>query len=241
MIASLPMYWRSENADCWRRFWEDVRSHLPGLPALTPPEDLPADWDAHWLSPDLVLSQTCGLPFRARLHDRVSYVGTLDFGLPGVPPGHYRSVILTRPGEDRATSALRLAYNAPDSQSGWAATGGQRFAGHLRTGAHAASARAVAQGEADIAYVDIVTWRILCATDPALTARLRIVGETPATPGLPLIAARGGDPASLRDALSTALQAVPEEARRLMGGPVGLRVLDPALYLRLPLPAPPGA
>lgn len=241
MIASLPMYWRDETAPSWLRFWETVRRHLPDLPGLTPPEALPADWDAHWRDPRLVLSQTCGLPFRARLHPHVTYVGTLDFSLPDTPPGFYRSVILTRPNETRAPEALHLAYNAADSQSGWAATDGQAFAGHLCTGAHRASVDAVARGAADIAYVDAVTWRILRQTEPGLDSAVTVRGMTPATPGLPLIAARDTDPAPLRAALSAALADLTDDARRQMGGPVALQVLDPGAYLSLPIPAPPPA
>ncbi|SMX43287.1 phosphate/phosphite/phosphonate ABC transporter substrate-binding protein [Maliponia aquimaris] len=241
MIASLPMYWRHETAPAWRRLWAEVRRHLPGLPDLIPPEDLPADWDAHWLAPDLVLSQTCGLPFRARLHPHVTYVGTLDFALPDTPPGLYRSVIVTRPDEPRPTAALQLAYNAPDSQSGWAATGGQTFAGYHCTGAHSASVEAVACGAADIAFVDAVTWRILRHTEPGLAARVSVRGTTAATPGLPLISARTRDPEPLRAALSAALSALPDGDRRDMGGPQGLCVLGPAAYLAQPIPAPPPA
>jgi ABC-type phosphate/phosphonate transport system substrate-binding protein len=241
MIASLPMYWRAENAAAWNGLWTAVREKVPDLPPLTPPRDLPADWDNHWRAPDLCLSQTCGLPYRARLHDYVTLVGAFDFALPGTPAGHYRSVIVTRPDETRDRAALRLAYNAPDSQSGWAATADQRFAGHLQTGAHRLSAMAVAQGEADIAYLDAVTWRLLERFDRELVAALRVVDVTEPTPGLPLIAAKGQDPKTMQDALAAALDGLTADQRDAMGGPVGLRVLEPQAYRSLPIPAPPPA
>ena len=227
MIASLPMYWRQENATAWRRLWTLVRDTSPGLPPLTPPEDLPQDWMDHWRAPDLALSQTCGLPFRAALHRSVDYVGTLDFDLPDTPPGHYYSVVLTRIGEDRPEQNLRLAYNSADSQSGWAATEGARFAGYIPTGAHRASAEAVSRGAADVAFVDAVTWR--------LTVRRR----TRPTPGLPLIAARGSDLSPLQKGISHALDRLTAEDRRALGGPRGLVVLEVDAYLALPIPAPP--
>jgi hypothetical protein len=122
MIASLPMYWRPENAAAWQAFWQIVqhegRAHGLSLPDLTPPQDLPANWINHWLRPDLALSMTCGLPFRTTLRGRVAYVGTLGFGLQ-TQTGHYFSRVLTRfaPGDPRRDDPLHrvLAFNAPDS------------------------------------------------------------------------------------------------------------------------------
>ncbi len=239
MIASLPMYWRQENAMAWWRLWTLVRETSPGLPPLTPPEDLPQDWMDHWRTPDLALSQTCGLPFRAALHGSVDYVGTLDFDLPDTPPGHYQSFVLTHTGEDRPERDLRLAYNSADSQSGWAATDGAPFAVCIPTGAHRASAEAVAQGAADVAFVDAVTWRLVEAYDPDLAQRLTVRRRTRPTPGLPLIAARGSDLSPLREGISHALDRLTAEDRRALGGPRGLVVLEVDAYLALPIPAPP--
>ena len=69
--------------------WSEIRDQLRarGLPA---PDSLTrtADPWLDWTAPDLVLSQTCSLPFRAHLSDRVTIVGTPDYGLPDSPPGH---------------------------------------------------------------------------------------------------------------------------------------------------------
>ncbi len=246
MIASLPMYWRAGNAALWRAFWGQVQGCAAregvALPDLTPPEDIPEPWTDHWLRPDLALSMTCGLPFRSALRGKVTYVGTLDFGLD-VPAGQYVSHLLARAGTARADPGdAVLAYNAADSQSGWAVAQpwlepGTRF---LRTGAHAASARAVLTGAADFAFVDAVTWRILTRSDQEL-ARLDIVATTAPSPGLPLITALGTDPEPLRRALRDAVQAFAPEDPLSMGGPMTFHVLDVADYLALPIPAPPPA
>ena len=205
MIASLPMYWRAENAAAWRRFWAAVQAAAEiELPDLTEPDDLPDDLDAHWLSADLVLSQTCGLPLRTRLKGRVQYVGTFDFGLE-CPAGYYYSIALVRPGGARAGGPIRLAYSVADSQSGWAASREHpwrdRVIGLLATGSHEASAHAVAEGRADMAFVDAVTWRLLERfTD--LKTRVEVVDRTAPTPGLPLITALGSDPEPLRQLLA---------------------------------------
>ena len=244
------MYWRAENAAAWRAMWSDVQAAAArlgrALPDLTAPEDIPAPLTAHWLRDDLVLSQTCSLPLRTALRDRVTYVGTLDFGLDG-PPGFYHSVFV-RPLEE--TPLQSLALNGFDSQSGFVAgleplDGGAKTTAYAAsapekrvTGAHRASLMAVANGEADAAYLDAVTFRI-CETFDAATARIRVAGRTRPTPGLPLITARATDPALLRQAFHDVFAARPAwiEARAL-GGLRGFVVLEEAEYWALPVPPP---
>lgn len=248
MIASLPMYWRPENAGLWRDFWRCVqargRNHGLNLPDLTPPEDIAAPWTDHWLSPDLVLSQTCGLPFRAALKGKVRYVGTLDFGLDG-KPGDYHSRLIARPDFDGQTPC-RLAYNAADSQSGWAArfdtgpdTPHLSVSDIVETGSHAASLAAVAEGRADAAYIDAVTWRILKRVEPN-AKRVRAVGRTSPAPGLPLITAKHIDPEPLRLTLRDAIAEHAFADPTLVGGLRGFVVIPEAAYYALPVPPAPG-
>ncbi len=251
--ASLPMYWRDENAAQWREFWSILqdcaaREGCP-LPDLTAPEDLPTDWHDHWRAPDLALSMTCGLPFRTALKDRVSYVGTLGFGL-NCAEGHYHSRVITgRPPDETARTSpadgLRLAYNAANSQSGWAASqqaapfaSAPAFAGFVETGSHAASLATVAEGRADIAYIDAVTWRLLKRHDPN-ASRVHVAGHTKPTPALPLITSLGTDPTPLRAALTAATTAFAPEDPFALGGPMSFCVLDAQRYLVEPIPAPP--
>lgn len=235
MIASLPMYWQAENAAHWRAFWAVLqicaRDQGLNLPPLTPPEQLGASLMSHWQRPDLALSMTCALPYRRVLRDRVAYIGTLDFGLEG-PMGHYHSVIIQHsPGQ---RGPLRLATNSRDSQSGWAAVTG-RFAHHLETGSHAGALHAVAQRRADIAWIDAVSWRLLRRGRPDLASRVRVVARTGATPGLPLIAARGTNPGPLRSALSAAVARFHAPDPAALGGRLGFAVLNELMYRRAPL------
>lgn len=245
-LASLPMYWRDENAALWQNFWSVVQTKAQEdgliLPDLLPPSALPENWISHWCAPELALSMTCGLPLRTVLKHRVTYVGTLDFQLTS-RRGHYHSqVIASRAAPPKAP---RLAYNGADSQSGWAVS--QRaapfdrppdFSDHLETGSHAASLAAVAEDRADIAYLDAVSWRLLARFDPN-AARVRILGQTGVSPGLPLITAKGNDPAPLRAALHKATEAFHCDDPLAMGGPMSFHVLDDSLYHAQPVPAPP--
>lgn len=244
MIASLPMYWRAENAPIWHDFWALVQRHAPDLPGLTAPDDLPQNWADHWLDPELALSMTCGLPLRTLLKGKVTYVGTLTFG-DCAKPGHYRSVMITRQGHN-LSGPLTLAYNAPDSQSGWAASHDAdaglpqaTITNWLQTGAHASSMKAVAEGQADIAFLDEVTWRLLQRFDP-LAQRVQAVGHTTPTPALPLITAKARDPLPLRRAVGMAARDFRDDLTKAIGGKPSFTVLTEASYFAQPVPpAPP--
>ncbi|PQV58992.1 ABC-type phosphate/phosphonate transport system substrate-binding protein [Defluviimonas denitrificans] len=248
MIATLAMYdWPQVRAE-HDRFWQLIRTAMAdeGIPA---PQDLTRDeklWEL-WESPDLLLGQTCGMPYRTRLHGQVELVGTPDYALPDAPPGHYYSVFVTRadePGEAVDFIDRTLAFNGQDSQSGWAAPqnqmakAGLRFTHTRHTGAHRDSARAVAAGKADIAAIDAVSWRLIDAWHPELSGTLRVIGHTDPTPGLPLITARGRDTAPLARAVASAITALAAEDRAALGL-TGLAAIPASAYLAVPTPPPP--
>ncbi|MFC3087781.1 phosphate/phosphite/phosphonate ABC transporter substrate-binding protein [Tabrizicola soli] len=251
MIASLGMYDFGPAMAANDRLWAGIRDGLRAR-GLAAPEELTrgeaAYWPA-WQSPELVLSQTCGYPFRARLQDRVAYVGTPDYGIEGCAPGHYRSVLVARADDRRDRveefDGARLAFNEDLSQSGWAAPQnhaaklGLRLVPVLRSGGHRLSAQAVAEGRAEIAALDAVTWRLLQAVETAVT-RLKVVGMTDPTPGLPLIAARGADVAAGFAAVTEAIAALSPEDRQCLGlrGLVRIPLAD---YLAVPNPPAPPA
>jgi ABC-type phosphate/phosphonate transport system substrate-binding protein len=251
MIASLGMYDFGPATAANNRLWALVRDGLRhrGLPApdaLTAGED--AFWPA-WENPDLVLSQTCGYPFRARLHGRVALIGAGDHRLPGCSPGTYRSVFVVRISDPRqgldAFTGADFAWNEDLSQSGWAApithlsALGIKVRPAIRTGGHRSSALAVAEGRADIASLDAVTWRLMQGTDP-VAARLRIVAETEPTPALPFIAAAGADGPSTFSVLATAIGALSpgDQAALSLYGLVAPAAAD---YLAIASPPDPAA
>lgn len=243
-LASLPMYDRPETAAANDRYWQAIRAHLgDGPDTLTRTGDL---WD-HWLAPDLVVSQTCGYPYRARLHGKVALVGTPDYGLDGCPPGHYRSIFVAR-ADDRRTDLsdfadAPFAYNEPLSQSGWAApqnharSQGFAFTNTHQTGGHALSARAVAEGQADLAALDALTWKLIQRHDP-FAAKLREIARTPPTPVLPYITAATNDPDAIFDAIAAAIADLSAEDRATLSLK-GLVRLPPEAYLAIPNPLPP--
>lgn len=223
------------------RLWSAVRAALGHGPETLSRVD---DFWAVWHAPDLLLSQTCGMPFRHRLHDKVTLVAAPDHQLPDTPAGHYYSVIVVRAEDPRSLSELsgaHMAVNDALSQSGWSApmrrfeTAGLRPGQISYSGGHALSARAVAEGRADIAGLDAVTWEILKETQPDLAAQLRVIDRTDASPALPFITLRGGDSAALRAALATGIAALDEADRQALRlfGVVEMQVSD---YLAVPDP-----
>jgi ABC-type phosphate/phosphonate transport system substrate-binding protein len=249
VIASLAMYDFGPAVAANDRFWSLIRDGLraAGQPA---PERLTRGPEAYWPTwedPALTLSQTCSLPFRAALHHRVTYVCTPDYGVEGCPPGHYRSIFVARKGDPREGLAqfdgACFAYNEDHSQSGWAGPQAHllglvvRPGRVLATGGHRLSAQAVAEGTADLACIDAVTWRLMQRCDPVV-AKLKTLGTTAPSPGLPLIAGPGANAEALYQAVVTAFSALSPEDRAVLQlqGFVRLPVTD---YLALPNPAPP--
>ena len=244
MIASLPMYDRPETAAANDALWSAIRDALG-----YGPETLERDGDlwAHWQSPDLLFSQTCGYPYRARLHGAVQLLGTPDHDLPGCPPGHYNAVLIIRRQDPRTApedfANAPFAFNEPLSQSGWAApqtwsaARGFAFTRPVQTGGHHASARAVAKGAADIAAIDALTWALIQRHD-AHASGLREIARTDPTPALPYISGSGRDAAALTGAIETAIASLaPVHRNALMLR--GLAQIPAAAYLAVPSPAAP--
>jgi ABC-type phosphate/phosphonate transport system substrate-binding protein len=249
MIASLGMYDIPETSAATDAYWALIRDAMRDH-GLAAPQTLTLGEEAYWpawQSPDLVLSQTCGLPYRAKLAPHVTLIGTPDFGVEGCAPGYYNSVFVARIDDPRADlpafSGARFAYNDGLSQSGWAAplawfqAHGLNLSPHLHTASHANSARAVTEGGADFAAIDAVTWRLLCRhTD--LGQRLQVLGTTFSTPGLPYIAAKGADATSTFAAIAGAIAALTAQDRDtlMIEGLIQIPAKD---YLSVPIPQSP--
>lgn len=245
MIASLPMYDLPEIAPATGRYWALIRDALRDHGIAAPDAlDRSGPFHAPWTDPKLILSQTCGMPFRTRLKGRVTLVATPDFGLPGMPPGYYVSRLIARADDPRKLAELvqgTMAYSNPDSQSGWGAAVNHLAAVGLsprdltETGGHAGSLGAVSEGRADYAFCDAVTFALLERHRPSAIARMRTVATTEPTPGLPYITALGRDPVPIRAALTEAVGALaaPDRDALMLKGIADIPEAD---YLAVPTP-----
>lgn len=226
-VAALPMYDWPELRKETDQFWEKLRESLTrfGFPA---PRNLDRDRsnDAIWHDKNLLLAQTCGLPFVRDLSVDVSLVGTPAYDLD-CGAGSYYSVIVVHADSDiqslQQVAGLRLAYNNRNSQSGYAALAyalqdsaqdGSPFSASICTGSHRASIISVAQHEADIAAIDAVTWKIAQRYEQS-TRSLRVLALTEPTPGLPFICANRSDwhPDRIHLAVVEAMASLDEECR----------------------------
>ena len=223
--VALPMYLGAP--DAVQTLWTVLHQAL----ALEGPQQLPdavawpQELQAHWLSPDLLLSQTCGYPLTHTLQGQVQLLGCFRYAAPGCEGIFCRSVLIAR--QEHADLDLqdfrhrRVAFNARDSQSGYnalralvapLAQGGAFFGHTLETGSHRGSVDAVRDGRADLAAIDCVTWALLQMHDAPATEGLCTIGHSAPYPGLPLI---------------TSLHTPPEQVQALRHGLHSL-VLPPA-------------
>jgi len=227
MIANLMMYQRPQLIEAHARFWILIRKYLSAA-GIDSPEELSQDAKECfvWEHPDLVLSQTCGMPYRTSLQNKVQLVGTPDYGLDGCLPGYYRSAIIVRADDVRRQIAefrdTTFAYNQTFSQSGYAAPfwhvkpKGFWFKKRVHVLQHLESARAVVNGFADIASIDAVTWRDIAKYETFATG-LRVLEWTEPTPGLPLITALGNDTDLIFKAVTDAIKALDEQNKSQLG------------------------
>ena len=223
MIASLMMYDHPQLEQVHQRLWSLIHREL-GDRGIVGPVQLSrrSDEFSVWTNPELLLSQTCGMPYRTWLHGKVQLVGTPDYDLEGCQPGFYRSAWVVR--RDDPKTALPefahsiFAYNQTFSQSGYAAAYWHAraenfwFSRRYQSGAHRQSAKAVADGRADIASLDAVSWRLIQQYD-YVAKQLRVLDWTNPTPGLPLITSLSQNRFLIRDAVMSALEELSDTDR----------------------------
>ena len=219
--------------------WQSVAAqlHLPATLAQ------PTDLLAHWLDPELLLSQTCGYPLTHALAGRVQLVGAFSYTALGCDGLRYRSQLVCRSADAGLPLAgfrgRTVAYNSEDSQSGHnslralvapLARNGHFFGHAVATGSHHASVDSVRNGKADLAAIDCVTLALLQRDHPEMVRGVQVCGHTAPAPGLPLITSLHTPPDVLL-ALRQALQHVMRDPA-LAGARAALLIQD---FAELPL------
>ncbi|NOX40811.1 MAG: phosphate/phosphite/phosphonate ABC transporter substrate-binding protein [Alphaproteobacteria bacterium] len=245
MIASLGMYARPQTLAATARFWAEIRDRLRAKD-IAAPQELEQDtpfWPT-WRAQNLLFSQTCGRPFAIELHHTVTLIGTPDYGHENCPPGYYRSAFVTRRSDPRTTLAefakAVFAYNETSSQSGWASPKFHMKKHRLHieniheTGGHTRSARAVAEGHADIAAIDALSWDMIKQYDD-FASKLTVIDWTDPTPGLPYITAKTHPRDIVKTAVQDAISALTTADQRVLRLK-SLVHIPPEHYLSLPSP-----
>jgi len=241
-LAALPMYDFSWTADAQDALWSALAGRLRRA-GLAAPERLTRGGapEATWRDPMLVFGQTCGYPYVTELERRVALIATPSFGFDGCEGARHCSFIVSRRGDKRrgliAFRGARAALNARDSNTGMnlfraalapLAGGAPFFAAVEITGSHAASLSAVAEGRADIAAIDCVTFALLRRRRADLTDAVAILARSALAPGLPYIASAGLPPdviEAVRAALFATLDDPATAAARATLGLTGAHAL----------------
>lgn len=196
---------------------------------FTPDSHLTREGDRFdiWRDPNLLVGQTCGLPYVSHLKDEVGVIGTPAYGI-SCGAGSYYSVIVTQKGNPAKTledlKGQTFAYNETGSQSGYAALihaltripeASTLFTQSVQSGSHRDSLKMVASGKADFAAIDAVTWELACRHEKA-ASELQVIATTDPTPALPYITAghRGWkEMDQLHNAVIEAMAALDEDSR----------------------------
>ncbi|ACK51747.1 putative ABC phosphate/phosphonate transporter, periplasmic ligand binding protein [Methylocella silvestris BL2] len=209
-IAAFPMYDLPQLASATDAFWGAIAKRLEdagltGVPiSLTRSED----YAATWRDPRLLLGQACGYPLMKRFRNAARIVATPLYTSPGCESWSHCSVFITNAKAGRPTlDALRgsvCAVNGFDSNTGMnllraaiAPLAGKRAFFHsvVVTGSHLASLEAVADGRADLAAIDCVSFAHFQHFEPALARRVTQIGRSTRTAAPPFITARETDDA----------------------------------------------
>ncbi|MFJ4194592.1 phosphate/phosphite/phosphonate ABC transporter substrate-binding protein [Pseudomonas sp. NPDC089534] len=184
-----------------------------------------------WLSPDLLLTQTCGYPLMTALQGRVRVVGRPRYELSDSSAGHHCSLILARDVDPRRTLAdfrgSRGVINNDDSNSGMnllrqrlapLQRDGRFFASVGHSGGHRESLRWLREERADLAAIDSVTYAYLARHAADEVQGLRVVERSAPSPTLPFITRIGATDEqveSLRQVMNRSLKQLPDVARIL--------------------------
>jgi ABC-type phosphate/phosphonate transport system substrate-binding protein len=184
-----------------------------------------------WLSPDLLLTQTCGYPLMTALRGQVRIVGRPRYELPDASAGNHCSLILGRADDPRTTLAefrdSRGVINSEDSNSGMNLLrqrlaplnqDGRFFASVGISGGHRESLRWLRENLGDLAAIDSVTYAYLTRHVPEEVCGLRVVARSAFSPTLPFItvaSASDEQVETLRQVMNQVLGELPDVVQTL--------------------------
>jgi len=170
---------------------------------LTPDSSVHAELMKMWSSTDMVLSQSCGLPFMEELHQFVNVIGTPLWTDVSDERGQYQTVIVVREALGISSIAevqgMRPVVSNTQSLSGWCSLGvaiaevtndPSFVRPFVQSGGHAKSLQMLQDNDADFASIDSATFRVLARHRPALTKNLRVIGRGPVVPATPIIVSK---------------------------------------------------
>jgi ABC-type phosphate/phosphonate transport system substrate-binding protein len=153
----------------------------------------------------LVFGHTCGYPLMTRLKADFTPFCVPLFDVPGTNGRCYSSRFIVSRESDiswlEQSQGRVAAVNTPDSNSGMNVlrhavaklglkdlnAAGRFFSRILASGGHLYSLQAVANGEADIAAIDCVSYQLIEDHWPQLVSQVQTIGYSVETCGLPFV------------------------------------------------------
>ncbi|MBV6824968.1 phosphate/phosphite/phosphonate ABC transporter substrate-binding protein [Pseudomonas sp. PD9R] len=184
-----------------------------------------------WLSPQLLLTQTCGYPLMTALRGQVRVLGRPRYELPDSTGGNHCSLLLSRADDQRRTlpdfRGSRGVINGEDSNSGMNLLrhrlaplhrDGQFFSRVGISGSHRESLRWLREDLSDLAAIDSVTFAYLARHAANEVCGLRVVGRSALSPTLPFVTAAtvtDEQAENLRQVMNQALRELPEVVEAL--------------------------
>ena len=155
--------------------------------------------------PALWFGQTCGYPLMTSLRDTLTPFSVPVFDIRGCDHTSYSSLLIV-PVNSRITTlqqceGLRAVINTRDSNSGMNVLRhavadfyrqGTFFSEIKISGSHLKSLTEVANQRADIAAIDCVSYQFIEESWPELAARVRSIGFSAKTCGLPFVMPNSG-------------------------------------------------
>lgn len=202
LVASLGMYDHPALHGANDRLWGEIARILRARGVAGVPDHLDRDRPVQdiWRDPALLFAQACGYPLVSDATLALRILALPVYDAPGCGDATHTSVLVARAGDGRgalgAYRGTRSAINDAASNTGMnlfrakiapIADTSRFFDTVAETGSHRASVAAVVAGEADIAAIDAVTYAILVRHEPDLTAPLKVVARSPASPTLPFV------------------------------------------------------
>jgi ABC-type phosphate/phosphonate transport system substrate-binding protein len=225
-FAELLMYVAPQRIEEAQQQWLQQITQILGVEPLDAQAGgLASDLMALWLSPQLLLTQTCGYPLMTALRGKVQVVGRPVYQLPHSAEGAHCSLLVARADDPRQTlEAFRGSHglvNSQDSNSGMNLfrhalapfqREGRFFADTTLTGGHRNSLAQIKAGKGDLAAIDSVTFDYLTREESDEVAGLKVIARTAPGPCLPYITRLGADAEAIRLAMNQALLERPEVA-----------------------------
>lgn len=197
MLSTLPLYTFSHNKELIKAFYQSLSDYMRAAGVKDFPCDVQviADDLNIYQNRDLLFGQCCGFPLTTCLADHLEYLATPHYELEGCRGAYYSSFAVVL-NDDKKSQFLpdyltaRWVANEPHSHSGynvlvdlWACHGLTRSEGAVSfSGSHEKSVEALLNKDADIAFIDAISWYWLCEADKDLRSRLSVIGQSKYAP-----------------------------------------------------------